>query len=353
MEAKGKYMAYVGSYSYNGKAKGITVFDVDVEKGIFKKRCEVEVNNSSYVIPSSDGKTLYSIADEGVVAFRILENGSLSRLNSAKINGMRGCHLSTDSKDKYIFVSGFHDGKSTILRLRKDGGVGEIVDGVFHKGLGSVAERNFRPHVTCTRRTPDNKFVLVCDCGLDQVKIYKFNEKDEKLILVDNIPCDLESGPRCCRFSPDGKFIYLMYQQKNVIDVFTYATGNRVPKIERIQTIPTAAKKRNQLTAACSMRFSHDGLHMFCGNAGDETVAVYKRDPETGLLEMICCLPISGEYPKDIAVFPDDQHIASINNESGTITFFKVDYEKGLLIMSSNEIKCNEPNSCAIVRVGN
>ena len=29
----GKYMAYVGSYSYTGKAKGITVFDVDVENG--------------------------------------------------------------------------------------------------------------------------------------------------------------------------------------------------------------------------------------------------------------------------------------------------------------------------------
>ncbi len=39
----GKYMAYVGSYSYNGQAKGITVYDVDVENGYFKYRCEVEV----------------------------------------------------------------------------------------------------------------------------------------------------------------------------------------------------------------------------------------------------------------------------------------------------------------------
>ena len=40
-----------------------------------------------------------------------------------------------------------------------------------------------------------------------------------------------------------------------------------------------------------------------------------------------------------------------INHESNTITFFKVDYEKKLLIMSSNAIKCNEPNSCIIVKV--
>ena len=42
-----KYMAYVGSYSYNGQAKGITVYDVDEKKGKFIYRCEVEVDNRS------------------------------------------------------------------------------------------------------------------------------------------------------------------------------------------------------------------------------------------------------------------------------------------------------------------
>ena len=79
----GKYMAYVGSYSYTGKAKGITVYDVDVEAGKFIYRCEVEVDNSSYLKASQNGQILYSIADEGVVAFRVLPNGSLARLNSA------------------------------------------------------------------------------------------------------------------------------------------------------------------------------------------------------------------------------------------------------------------------------
>ena len=74
----GKYMAYVGSYSYTGKAKGITVYDVDVEAGKFIYRCEVEVDNSSYLKASQNGQILYSIADEGVVAFRILPNGSRS-----------------------------------------------------------------------------------------------------------------------------------------------------------------------------------------------------------------------------------------------------------------------------------
>lgn len=349
---KGIYMAYVGSYSYTGNAKGITVYDVDVEKGIFKERCEMEIDNASYVVASNSGKTLYSICDEGVVSFRIHENGSITRLNLKNIRGMRGCQLSTDDQDKYLFVSGYHDGKATVLRLNEDGSIGEIVDGVYHKGLGSVAERTFRPHVSCTRMTPDRQFVMVADLGIDQVKIYRFNDKEEDLILVDTIPCDLESAPRHFIFSKDGRFFYLMYEVKNVIDVYTYETGPRSPKIEKIQTISTTGDARlSQLTAACAIRFSSDQKYLYCSNAGDDTVSVYERNAETGLLTQICCLPISGEYPKDIAIFPDDRHIAAINHTTGSITFFKVDYEKGLLVMSGRQVDVDEPNCCAIVKV--
>ena len=62
---------------------------------------------------------------------------------------------------------------------------------------------------------------------------------------------------------------------------------------------------------------------------------------ETGMLTMRFCLPISGDYPKDIAIFPDGQHLASINHD-GSISFFKINYEKGLssdvYFMSTNAI---------------
>lgn len=265
---------------------------------------------------------------------------------------MRGCHLSTDVDDRYVFVSGYHDGKATILRLNKDGSVGRIVDGVFHKGYGSVAERNFRPHVSCTRLTPDKRFVACADLGIDQVSIYRFDE--EKLVQVDAVRCERESAPRHFRFSNDGRFMYLMYELKNVIDVYTYETGERAPKIEKIQTISTIGDKRySELTAACAMRLSPDpdNQYVYCTNAGDNALSIFRRDKETGLLELLCCLPVSGDYPKDVAIFPDEKHVACLNHESGTITFFSVDYEKGLLVMCGREVKVNEPNCCAIVKV--
>lgn len=350
----GKYVAYVGSYSYTGKAKGITIYDVNPDKGCFVKKGEVDVDNSSYVIKSRNQKVLYSIADEGIVSFNILPDGGLERLNSVKINGMRGCHLSTDVDDKYIFVSGYHDGKITVLRLHEDGSVGEIVDEVYHKGLGSIAERNFRPHVSCTRTTPDGHFVMAADLGIDQVKIYHFDDKDETLNLVDMISCKINSAPRFFEFSKDGKYLYLMYEMKNVIDVFSYEAkpGCRVPSIEKIQTVPTTgSNKLSELTAATALSFSADDKFIFVSNAGDDSVCLYERDADTGLLKEKMCLPISGEYPKDIAVFSDNKHIASINHESGTITFFKIDYKTGLIVMCANSVKVNQPNCCVIVEV--
>ena len=136
-----------------------------------------------------------------------------------------------------------------------------------------MAERTFRPHVSCTRLTPDRKFIMVADLGVDQVKIYRF--RGEQMVLVDTIPCDLESAPRHFIFSSDGKFIYLMYEVKNVIDVYTYETGKRAPKIEKIQTIKTpAGNTASQLTAACAIRFSSDERYLFCSNAGEDIPCV-------------------------------------------------------------------------------
>ncbi|MDO4265030.1 MAG: beta-propeller fold lactonase family protein [Eubacteriales bacterium] len=347
-----KYMAYVGSYSYLGKAKGITCYDVDVEKGHFTKRCEVEVDNSSYVINSHTADRLYSIADEGVVAFRILKNGTLQRLNSVKINGLRGCHLSISPHDKYICVSGYHDGKMTILEINPDGSMGKIKYEVYDSGYGSVAERNFRPHVTCSRFTPDCKYIMSCDSGIDQVKIFKYHPSDEVLRQVDAIRCERGSSPRFFRFSPDGKYLYLIYEIKNVIEVYTYDAGDRGPVFEKIQTIGTTSGKGDEsMTAACAIRLTRDGKNVLVSNAGENTVTIFSRDEDTGLLTYLSSMPISGDYPKDISLFPDGKHLAVANHQSNEITFFKVDYERGLLIMSDRSVEVNQPNCVRFVKL--
>ena len=154
-----KYVAYVGTYTH-GSSIGIHVYDLDVENGYMTERNVVPVNNASHIAKSNNGKYLYSIADEGVAVMKIGADGGLTPINEVGIDGMRGCFLSTDKAGKFLFVGGYHDGKVTVVHTHSDGRLGRVMDGIFHKGLGSVAERNFRPHISCVMPTPDNKYPL-------------------------------------------------------------------------------------------------------------------------------------------------------------------------------------------------
>ena len=146
--------------------------------------------------------------------------------------------------------------------------------------------------------------------------------------------------------------MYLVYEIKNVIEVYSYRAGERGPIVEKVQSISTTADKTgNPNIAACSIKLSDDGKHVFCSNAGENTVTMYDRDEETGLLTMKNSLPISGDYPKDIAIFPDGEHMVVANHGSGTLTFFKVDYERSLIIMNKLPLEVNQPNCIRIVEL--
>lgn len=343
-----KYIAYVGSYTYIGKSKGITILDVDVENGKFTKRGEVLVNNASYLVASPNRQFLYSIADEGIVTFKILPDGNLEYLATATIRGMRGCYLSMDKAGKYIFVGGYHDGKATVLRIKEDGTVGEITAGVFDKGLGSVAERNHKPHINCVMLTPDEKYLCVVDLGIDQIKVFNFDKVKGTLTLKDVVHCELDSAPRHMMFSSDGRFMYVVSELKNHISVYSYNGTGKAPEFELLQKISTVSNNCSALSAASAIKLSPDESHLFASNAGDNSVAFYERDKETGLLDVKSVLPVSGDYPKDIGIFPDGKHLYSVNHETGSLTFFTINYEKKLIVMNQAPIMIDEPN-CSIL----
>ena len=342
-----KYVAYVGTYT-NGSSLGIHIFDVDLENGRLTERNVVPVHNASYLTKSHNGKYLYSIADEGVEVLAIEKNGDLTPINKVGIDGMRGCYLSTDKNGKFLYVGGYHDGKVTVVHTHSDGRLGSVMDGVFHKGLGSVAERNFRPHVSCVIPTPDDKYLCAVDNGVDQVKIYKINEKQGKLKLYDILRCKLESGPRLMCFSEDGRFAYINSELTNTITVYRYDGSGKSPEFEKLQEISSIMDTEEVSSACCALKIAPSGKYLYCSSAGENTVGIFSIDQETGMLTKICILPISGGYPKDIDVFPDERTLVVLCHESNYMRFFTIDYEKKAIIMKGKQVYVETPN-CILI----
>ena len=349
--AQEKYVAYVGTYTHENSV-GIHIYDVDVENAVLKERKVIPINNPSDVVVSKDRKFLYSIADEGVESFKILPDGDLEPINKQWIKGMRGCYVEVDDQNRFLFVAGYHDGKLTVLRLKEDGSIGEITDEIYHKGLGSMAERNFRPHINCARMTHDNKYLLVADQGMDHVNVYRFDVEKGKVKLEDIIRSEMESAPRHIKISEDGKYIYILHELKCYIDVYEYTDNNNDPTFEKIQTVELIKLTRGNTNSASAFSFSLDYNYLLSSIAGDNSVIVFDVDKKTGLLKKNFLLPVSGEYPKDAEFFPDNKFLVSLNHESNTMTFFHIDLEHGTMIMNGPAMKVNMPNCILFHKLG-
>lgn len=343
--AFGQYVAYIGTYTKTNSI-GIHIYDIDDETWSMKLKKVVKINNPSNLAVSKNGKFLYSIADEGVQSFRILEDGDLEPLNTAWTGGMRGCYITVDDENRYLFVAGFYDGRVTMMHLNEDGSVGQVACAIYHEALGlSVADKNFSPHVTCVEMTPDQKYLCAVDSGLDHVKVYEIDYDHGSLELIDTVRGHIEHGPRMIRFRAESKTAYILCEKANNVLVYKYTPDStRFSGLELIQELPSCLSSYDMAYAASGLEISPDGKHLFASNAGVNTVSVYEIEDETGLLKPMCDNKTSGDYPKTLEIMPDNEHFVVLNHGENEMRTFKMNYEKGYFLMDQAPVKITKPN---------
>ncbi len=349
---EGKYVAYVGTYTHENSV-GIHVYDLDLSEGKLTERSVAPINNPSYLIVAHNGKFLYSIEDEGVAAFSIDENGDLTKINQKWIGGMRGCYLDIDSKDRYLFVGGFHDGRVTMMNINEDGSIGEIADGIFHQGVAITAQnRRFdHPKVACVKLTPDEKFLCAADWGLNQVRVYRIDYTLGRLKLEDIVRCDLDSGPRKMRFSSGGHYFYVLTELNNNIEVYRYSVVDDEPDFERVQIIHTTDGKDDRMNTTPNMCTSFDTKYIFTSIDGFNGVSWFDRDKKEGTLTRLGDTKTSGYFPKSLVLLPGNEYILVLNHDSNQIYSFRFYPEKNYVLMKNPPINVDKPNCIKIHRL--
>lgn len=352
MQKKEKYVAYVGAYTME-TAVGLHIYDVDPDTGVFTEKGVEPVSNASYVVLSSDGKFLYSIEDEGVCAFAVAPDGSLTKLNQHGIDGMRGDYLDVDSKNRYLFVGGYHDGKVTMLRLNPDGSIGDITCGIFHQtGVLGQGERHLdHAKVTCVKLTPDEKFLCAVDFGLNQIKVYRIDYKNGKLELDDIVRPELDAGARLLEFSKDGKFAYVLTSYANAIEVYRYSVKNDSAVFDQIQIAKAIPEKADENSALTNFSFSDDDSFLFVSVDAMNGVSWLKRNAKDGTLTLSGAMQTSGDFPKSLAPLPGGKYVAVLNHDTNEIRTFRVNYDENFILMQNAPVKIQKPNCIQILRL--
>src|SRR5207248_785756 len=149
---------------------------------------------------------------------------------------------------------------------------------VQHTGRSLNPERQQGPHAHCVTIDGANRFVFVCDLGLDKVLAYRFDARRGKLTPHDPPFARLKpgAGPRHMSFRPDGRFAYVINELNST--VITFAYDPKTGALSELQTLSTLPGYYDGPNTAAELEVRPDGKFLYVSNRGNETVVLFEID---------------------------------------------------------------------------
>lgn len=337
----------VGTYT-SGNSHGIYTFRFNEETGETHILDSVATTNPSYLTLSEDGKFVYSVNELGkdqaaVSAFSLnKESGSLQLLNTQKTKGADPCYLTKYGKN--IITANYSGGSISVLPIQEDGALLPASAVIEFKGTGPVKERQKQAHLHCVRITPDGKYLFADDLGTDQIHKFTINPNagtdNKEGLLTESTPASFKvapgSGPRHLTFDNNGKFAYLINEISGTVIAFQYKDG----MLKEIQTI--AADTVNAQGSA-DIHISPDGKFLYASNRlKADGIAIFKINQADGLLTKVG-YQLTGIHPRNFIITPNGKYLLVACRDSNTIQVYKRDVDTGLLTDCKKDIPVDKP----------
>ncbi len=338
--AQEKYLVYVGTYTDHG-SKGIYAYGFDSATGkMTSLGLAAETAQPSFLAVDSSGRFLYAVNETdsyngkptgAVSAFAIQpETGKLSLLNQVSSLGADPAHIALDHTGKYALVSNYTSGSVAAFPVLKDGRLGEVTSFVQHQGSSVNPERQKGPHAHATALSPDNRFAVVADLGLDQLLVYSFDATKGILGAKPQIvKASPGAGPRHLVFGHDDRFLYVINEMQSSVAAYSYdaSTGG----LHELQTISALPKGFSGENTAAEIEIHPSGKFLFASNRGADSIAVFAIDSHTGLLTHVESDPTGGKTPRNFAIDPTGSWLLAANQDSDNIVIFRIDQKTGHL----------------------
>lgn len=353
-KAQNKFNLLVGTYTNTCQSNGIYVYEFDANSGEFKLKSSSEnVVSPSYLSVSADNKFIYAVNENGtqstVSAFGYdSASGKINFLNKNDALGADPCHLIND--DKNVIVANYSGGNIVVYKKNTDGSISEVQQLIQHEGKGPNAARQEKAHVHMVVFSPDKKFVLSNDLGLDKVFIYKYNpaSKNEILTLKGSVDVKPGSGPRHLTFSKDGKFVYLVQELDGTLTTFSYDKAGSLKVIAETSILPKGFKGG---TGAAAIKISPDGNFLYVSDRVDaNAISVYKI-LKNGSIELVEQQSTLGKGPRDFSIDPTGNYLLVGHQYTNDIVIFKRDIATGKITDTGKRIQLCSPVGLVFTKI--
>jgi 6-phosphogluconolactonase len=346
-----KYFVYVGTYTGHG-SQGIYVCDFDSSSGrLGSPRLAAATAQPSFLAITKSRRFLYAVnefdqfngqAAGAVSAFSVdSATGKLKLLNQVSSRGAGPAFITLDRSEHFVLIANYDQGSVAVFRLLPNGKIGESTAYVVHKGSSVNPKRQEGPHAHAIAMSPDNRFAIVADLGLDQLLVYPFDASVGTLGQARVIKTDPGAGPRHLVFAGSGRFLYVIDELSSTISVYSYSHEGAIVPIERVSSLPSGFNGTN---TAAEIVLHPSGRFLYASNRGDDnSIAVFGVDPEVGSLTLIEHVPSRGKTPRSIAVDPLGDWLLAANQDSNTVVTFRINKDSGRLTLAGPPIQVNSP----------
>jgi 6-phosphogluconolactonase len=352
--SKGPELVFVGTYTSKTASKGIYALRFDDRNGKISAVSLVgESKDPSFLAVSTDGKFLYAVnevgdfggAKSGAISSYSVErpSGKLTLLNQVASGGADPCYISIDKTGKFLLVANYTGGSVAVFPIGADGKLGAVAAFEQHEGHGPVKDRQDGPHAHWFGTSPDNRFAVSVDLGLDEVLVDKFDESSGKIAANDPPYSNVEegAGPRHMVFSPNAKFVYVTNEIGSTVTAFTYDADKGV--LEAKQVLPTLPAGYEGPNDTAEIAIHPSGKFLYISNRGRDSIAIFGVSAKTGLLTYVGDFLTRGKTPRNFVIDPSGHYLLSANEDTNDITVFRIDGNSGELSFTGERVEVPAP----------
>ncbi len=350
-QQKESFIVYVGTYTGHG-SQGIYAYRFDEGTGKLSAiGLAAETASPSFLVLSKNKHFLYTVNElenyqgkpsGGVSAFAIQPSGEkLTFLNELPSRGEDPAHLALDRTGRYLLVANYTSGNVTVFPVKKDGSLGEASAFVQHRGSSVNRERQEGPHAHEIVMSPDNRFALVTDLGLDEIFSYPFNAAKGTLGEPHITKSHPGAGPRHMIFSKDGRFLYVIHELQSTIVVYSYQPADGgLKELQTISALPADFKGKS---TAAEIALSPSGKFLYGSNRGSDSIAVFSVNPAKGTLKVVEFDSSMGKTPRDFVIDPSGRFLLAANQDSNNIVVYRINQASGHLTPTGDKTELSSP----------
>ena len=337
------YHFLVGTFTTNTPAKGI--YTLTLSKSDLKSDVQLlaEALDPSFLCLSKNKKKVYAVSERGakssVAAYNFKNKKQLVLLNKVDAGSVTDpCHIALT--DKHVVTANYSGGSIFVYNRNPDGTLSEVIQKIQHVGKSVHPTRQTKPHTHQVVFSPDGKFLLTNDLGIDKVLVYKYDKKNTETPLspFDTLAVKLGSGPRHLTFDKSGTNIFLLQELDGTISSIKFDNG----KLTLIDTTSVVLKPNIQ-TGAADIHISPDGRFLYATNRGTANDISCFCILNSGRLEFVQQVSVEGEGPRNFTITNDGKLVLVGNQRTNQISIFTRDAASGKLTFTGKKVDVGAP----------